>query len=171
MIRNVLTGLVVLFIASQSYAQNKDEVAPKTAWLKAGLSASVPVGKIGDYSSFAAGVELSAQFMRTNHLGLGIASGYTHFFAKNDLPDFGTVPVGFMLRVYPRSKGFFAGADLGYTFITNDNFSSGGFYIKPQAGYHNYDWNVYGFYNQVFTKKDYADIQTVGIAATYNIRF
>ncbi|MEI9955328.1 MAG: hypothetical protein WDM90_03245 [Ferruginibacter sp.] len=44
-------------------------------------------------------------------------------------------------------------------------------YVKPQLGYHNYAWNLFAFYNQVFRNSGYIDIQTVGVAATYNIRF
>ncbi len=171
MIRKVLTGVVAIFIAGHSFAQEKQEITPKNSWLKAGLSASVPVGDISDYSSFALGLEVSGQLMATNNLGVGIASGYTHFFGKENVEDFGTVPLGLLLRYYPQAQGVFVGTDAGYSFLTNANNSSGGVYIKPQVGYHNYNWNIYGFYNHVFRKEGYIDLQNVGLAATYNIRF
>ncbi|MEI9935261.1 MAG: hypothetical protein WDM71_10530 [Ferruginibacter sp.] len=172
--KKLLFGLVALFIVSESIAQKKDEmnteINKKTSWLKAGLSASVPVGDISNYSSFAVGVELSGQFMETKHFGLGIATGYTEFFAKENSSSFGAIPLGLMLRYYPEYKGFFVGTDIGYTFLTNSN-ASGGFYIKPQAGYHNYDWNFYAFYNDVMTSSNYINVENLGVAATYNIRF
>ena len=160
-----------IFIISQSFAQQTDEITNKNSWLKAGIEASVPVGDISNFSSFAAGIDLSGQFMETNHFGLGIVTGYTQFFPKSGFDGFGTVPLGLMLRYYPMHKGFFFGTDLGYTFLTNSDNSSGGFYIKPQAGYHNYNWNFFGFYNQVFTGSGNVDVQNIGVAATYNIHF
>jgi hypothetical protein len=166
-----LLALVITSITSHTIAQTTDEVTKKNSWLKAGLSVSVPVGDISNYSSFAAGLDVSGQFMETKHVGIGIASGFTEFFPKNNATGFGAIPLGLMLRYYPEYKGFFIGTDLGYTFLTNINSSTGGFYIKPQVGYHNFDWNFYGFYNEVFTGSGNIDIQNIGIAATYNIRF
>jgi hypothetical protein len=164
-------GLLCLFITSQLVAQTTDDITKKNSWLKAGISLGVPVGDISNFSSFAAGLEVSGQFMKTEHFGIGIASGYTQFFPKNNATGFGAIPLGLMLRYYPDYKGFFFGTDLGYTFLTNVNTASGGFYIKPQLGYHNYNWNVYAFYDEVFTGSGNIDIQSIGIAATYNIRF
>ena len=65
----------------------------------------------------------------------------------------------------------FVGTDVGYSFLTKTAGTSGGAYVKPQLGYHNYDWNFYGFYNQVFVGGGGVDLQNVGIAAVYNIRF
>ena len=170
MLGKVLIVLVGLLTVSQSFAQQQEEITPKNSWLKAGVSASIPVGDVADYSAFAAGLELSGQVMATKKFGLGLATGYTHFFAKENADGFGTIPVGLLLRFYPQAEGFFAGADVGYTILTKDN-NPGGIYIKPQLGYHNYNWNFYGFYNHVFRKEGYIDIQNAGVAATYNIRF
>jgi hypothetical protein len=169
--KKVSIALIALFITSQVSAQTNEDVTKKNSWLKAGISASIPVGDISNYSSFAAGLELSGQFMKTTHFGIGITSGYTEFFAKNNATSFGAIPIGLMLRYYPEYKGFFIGTDLGYTALTNLSNSSGGFYIKPQLGYHNYDWNLFAFYNDVFTGSGNIDVKNAGIAATYNIRF
>ncbi|MES2431954.1 MAG: hypothetical protein V4556_13555 [Bacteroidota bacterium] len=168
--KKLLTGLVTLFIVSQSFAQDKDVVNHKNSWLKIGPAISLPVGDVSNFSSFAAGVDLNGQLMATRNFGIGLASGYTHYFGKNNIDGFGTVPVGLLLRYYPKAEGFFAGTDAGYTFFTSGN-NTGGMYIKPQLGYHNYDWNIYGFYNHIFGKDNNIDVQAVGIAATYNIRF
>lgn len=163
-----------MFIAYQSFAQTtptSDEVTKKNSWLKAGISLAAPVGDVSNYSSFAGGIELSGQFMRTNHFGIGIATGYTKFFGKNGSDGLGTIPLGLMLRYYPMYKGFFAGTDIGYTFYTNSGGPSGGFYLRPQLGYHNYDWNLFAFFNQIFGTANNIDVQSIGVAATYNIRF
>jgi hypothetical protein len=156
-----------LFITANAFAQNTETVTRKNSWLKAGLAASVPVGDIANTSSFAAGLDLSGQWMATPNLGLGVATGYTHYFAKNTGSDFGAVPLGALIHYYPQSSGFFAGTDLGYSFITNST-QTGGFYIKPKIGYHNYDWNFFGFYNQVFANT--TDVQNLGVGVVYNLR-
>ncbi|MTE25260.1 hypothetical protein GJQ66_13825, partial [Microbacterium sp. ZXX196] len=73
--------------------------------------------------------------------------------------DFGVVPVAALVRVYPQKTGFYGGADLGYGFIVgNDKVASnyttampdGGFYLRPEIGYHNRDWNFFIQYTKVF---------------------
>ena len=57
-------------------------------------------------------------------MDLGIATGYNHFFGKDndgiENNDFGVVPVAGLIRVYPKQTGFYFGTDLGYAFITGD---------------------------------------------------
>jgi len=114
---------------------------------------------------------LSGQWMATKNFGIGLTSGYTNFFGKDNVKDFGVIPAGLLLRYYPQPEGFFAGTDVGYSFLTNVSNQTGGFYVKPQAGYHNYNWNFYAFYNHVFLNDGFNDLQNVGVAATYNLRF
>jgi hypothetical protein len=169
--KKILTWAVAIFATTSAFAQSS-EVTPKNSWLKAGVNVGVPVGDISDYSSFAAGVELKGQFMQTRNWGIGLTAGYNHFFAKDNFEDFGTVPLGVFGRYYPQSKGFFAGVDAGYSFITNAENIDGGFYLKPQVGYHNYNWNIFGFYNHTFVDATGIDnVSLVGIGATYNLRF
>lgn len=169
MMKRLLFATAGLFMMAQTFAQNAETVTGKNSWLKAGLTASVPVGNTANVSSFAAGLELSGQWMATPNIGLGLASGYTHYFAKNNAADFGAIPVGVLLHYYPQSSGFFAGTDLGYSFLVNVAGSTGGFYVKPKIGYHNYDWNFFGFYNQVFANA--GDVQNLGVGVVYNLRF
>lgn len=170
--KKLLFGLATLFITAHSIAQTNDMINRKDSWLKIGLEASAPVGSISSGSSFAAGATLSGQFMRTRHFGLGLTTGYTQFFAKNGGDNFGVIPAGLMFRYYCHPAGFFAGVDAGYSFLTGNNTPTGGVYVKPQLGYHNYNWNFYAFYNQVFVSNDnYADVQNIGIGASYNIHF
>ena len=155
-----------------------DEMSKDNSWLKVGVNLGVPVGNYGNYSSAAMGVDLAGQFMRTDNFGLGIATGYTRYFEK-DNPDFvvnakqgfGVIPLGLMFRYYPQPEGVFVGVDGGYSFVTGNNFTKGGAYWRPQLGYHNYDWNIFAFYNQIFESSPVSDIQSIGVAVTYNIRF
>lgn len=175
--KKLLLSLTLMMAVFATYAQTTREIEDineDNSWLKLGLNMGIPVGDIGDYSSFAFGLDVAGQFMRTDNFGLGVATGFTKYFKNSDVvgaQDFGAIPLGLMLRYYPEPSGFFVGTDVGYTFLTGDIASDGGFYIRPQVGYHNYDWNIFAFYNQVFTSDPWADIQAIGVAATYNIRF
>lgn len=132
---------------------------------------AMPIGDASKVSTFAPGIDFRGQYMATNHWGVGLATGYNHYLGKNTFSDFGAIPLVAAARYYPKSKGIFAGADLGYSFLTNVVGLTGGLTVKPQIGYHNYNWNFYGFYNHIFTKGAAFDIQSVGISAAYNIRF
>lgn len=167
----LLAGIVVA--SGQLFAQEQaQEITAKNSWLKAGVSVGVPVGEVAGVSSFMLGGELKGQLMTTNHWGIGLTSGYNHFFPKNDNDHYGTVPVGGFFRYYPKSSGFFAGSDVGYSFVTGPVENTGGFWVKPQIGYHNYNWNFFGFYNGVIRNAgNGGNIQAFGLGATYNLRF
>lgn len=171
--KKIMTAAFALFATAAAFAQQTttEDVTSKNSWLKVGLEASVPVGDVSDASSFAGGVVLAGQWMVTPHFGLGVASGYTNFFGKDNVKDFGVIPANVLLRYYPKAEGFFVGADAGYSFLTNIDGKTGGFSFKPQLGYHNYSWNFYAFYNHVVLSDNYSDIQNVGVGATYNLRF
>ena len=89
---------VVLFLATLcyglSYGQEIPEVdiTTKNSWFKAGLTAGVPMGDAKDISSFNVGVDVRGQYLFNPHFGIGIASGYNHFFGKNEV-DFLTVSI------------------------------------------------------------------------------
>ncbi|GAB3025004.1 hypothetical protein GCM10027051_32110 [Niabella terrae] len=154
--------------------------------------ASVP----SNNAAAAAGIDLAYQNLITPHFGLGIATGYQHHFGKeNDLGgttidnnSFGVVPVAALIRYYPRAEGIYVGTDLGYGALTGDDKvaansgadrPSGGFYLKPEIGYHNRHWNIFAQYAKVFTG-DKGSIQVgnqtqkynagmIGIGLAYNI--
>lgn len=138
------------------------------------------------------GLDVAYQHLVTPGFGLGIATGYNHFFGKDNTVnsvtiknnDFGVVPVAALLRYYPQQTGFYLGTDLGYGFITGEakvaegstvDRPTGGFYIKPEIGWHNRHWNVALQYNKVFTgsKGDIAgqdyNVSSVGLGVSYNI--
>ncbi len=141
------------------------------------------------------GASLSYQHLVTPGFGLGIATGYNHFFGKEytlngvnvQNNDFGVVPLAGLVRFYPAKTGFYAGADLGYGFIVgndkvtdnklyNADMPKGGFYIKPEIGWHNRDWNVYAHYSTVLTDDEGTvagnhkfGVGSVGVGVGYNI--
>ena len=154
-------------------AQTNSEISKRNSWIKAGIGLGAPVGKLAEQSEVALSADLKGQFLSTPHFGVGIATGYTHYFPKSGAENFGSVPVGAFFRYYPASKGIFVGTDLGYSFQTgsHDN-SNGGIYFKPQVGYHNRHWNFFGYYNGVFRSIENGDhLQHVGVGVAYNIMF
>src|SRR6185312_4326751 len=95
-------------ISVTSFAQNRPEdINSKNSWLKVGVNAGVPFGQLAETSTFTLGAELKGQLMTTKHLGLGITTGYNHFFPKEGFKNFGTIPLGGFIRIYPKSTGFF----------------------------------------------------------------
>lgn len=178
-------GLVTAGLMS---AQNSD----MTNMLKVGVNGgfAVPAENAGGNL----GVDLSYQNLVTPGFGLGIATGYSHFFGRNNMVgnvdlnnnDFGVIPVAALIRVYPKQMGFYLGTDIGYGFIvgddkvasndiTNTARPDGGFYIKPEIGYHNQDWNFSLQYQKTFTG-DKGEIGSqkysagaIGVGVGYNI--
>lgn len=163
--------VIVLLGITPIFAQQKEiNITPNNSWFKAGLSAGVPVGDASDASSFNLGLDLRGQYLVNANFGIGVASGYNHFFGKDGIDDFGVIPLAGFARYYFAREGLFLGADLGYGFLTNVVDNSGGLYVNPHIGYHNTDWNFYVYYQNTFADND-VDLQTVGVGVTYNIRF
>lgn len=177
-----LSIAAALGIAGLVSAQN----ASMNNMLKVG--ANVGIALPAENASAALGFDVAYQNLVTPGFGLGIATGYTHYFGKEnnglDNNGFGVVPVAALVRVYPQKTGFFFGTDLGYGFITGDDKVAanhvverpdGGFYLKPEIGYHNKDWNFAIHYQKVFTgDKGQIGSQkynagSLGVGVSYNI--
>lgn len=176
-------GLMTVGLVS---AQNSD----MRNMLKVGVNGGFAVP--AENASANIGVDLSYQNLITPGFGLGIATGYSHFFGKDNNGiknnDFGVVPVAALIRIYPKQMGFYLGTDIGYGFIVGDkNVASndpsndpkqrpdGGLYIKPEIGYHNKDWNFALQYQKTFTG-DKGEILNqkysagaIGVGVGYNI--
>ena len=170
------TAIMACSIAMAQVERDLDEINETNSWLKVGANVGAPVGVIDDVTTFSLALDVSGQFMRTDNFGLGITSGYNHYFRENynensnkTVQGIGVIPAELMFRYYPYPEGFFAGADLGYSFIVNSPIQ-GGFSMRPHLGYHNYDWNFFAYYNHVYTV-DSRDVQSIGVGATYNFRF
>ncbi|MXV37618.1 hypothetical protein GO491_02830 [Flavobacteriaceae bacterium Ap0902] len=149
-----------------------------TNWLKLGIHAGIPTGDASDTSDFALGIDAKYQFLNLNSFGVGIATGYTNYFSNDEVAvvrgvpvdgDTGVIPVAALFRYYPTQE-FFIGTDLGYGFVTGDVAdaydTTGGFYYRPEVGYHNDNWNIFAYYAGV--SGDYAP-SNVGIGINYNI--
>lgn len=152
------------------------------------VGANVGLAVPSDNASAAVGVDVAYQNLITPGFGLGIASGYTHYFGKDNNGyknnDVGVVPVAALVRIYPKQTGFYFGTDIGYGFLVGDNKvasnstvdrANGGFYIKPEIGYHNKDWNFFAQYQKVFVGdkgnlagQDY-NVGNIGVGFGYNI--
>ena len=163
----LIIGLIGI---SPVFAQQAEKITAENSWFKAGLNVGLPIGDIADAASLTVGADVRAQHLVTPSFGIGVASGYTHFFGKDNVSDFGLIPLAGFVRYYAQPKGFFAGADLGYAFLTNANDAKGGLYVSPQIGYHNEKWNFYGYYQHTFADNNF-DIQVIGLGTTYNIMF
>lgn len=137
-----------------------------TDWLKLGVHAGIPVADTKDTSSFAVGVDAKYQFLDLKSFGLGVVTGYTNYFKKDNSENIGLVPVAALLRYYP-TKRFFVGADLGVGVAFTKDDTKAGFYYRPELGYHNDEWNAFVFY-QGDSVKD-LNIGAIGIGVNYNI--
>lgn len=157
------------------------------------IGANVGMAVPQENASAAVGMDVAYQHLGVPGFGLGIATGYTHYFGRENTVsgitlnnnDFGVVPVAALIRVYPKQTGFYFGTDLGYGFIVGDNQVAsnagspnrpdGGFYLKPEIGYHNKDWNFSLQYQKVFTgstgeigSQKY-NAGSLGLGVAYNI--
>jgi hypothetical protein len=183
-IKKTILGLGIL-TAGLASAQSSE----MTNMLKVGINAGVAVPS--NNASANVGFDIAYQHLITPGFGIGIASGYNHFFGKDNTVngvtiknnDFAVVPVAAMLRYYPQKTGFYLGTDLGYGFITGDDNVAegsivkrpdGGFYLKPEIGYHNRNWNFAVQYTKVFTGdkgniagQDYS-VGSIGAGISYN---
>lgn len=173
--------LSVFFMVLVGMTLANAQVGEGTNWLKVGVHAGIPVGDANDTSTFALGADVKYQFLNLNSFGIGVATGYTHYFGEDlefqigDTPviiepgDTGVIPVAALFRYYP-THNFFVGTDLGYAFVTGDVAdavdTSGGFYYRPEVGYHNDNWNIFAYYAGV--SGDYAPANA-GIGINYNI--
>lgn len=168
----IIITLLSLLLANHAFSQNPDlsKVSSENTWFKVGVNAGVPLQPTN--SSFILGLDASLQFLETKASGIGIKSGFSHYFtADQNLKETGEIPLAVMYRFYPTSTGFFTGVDLGYSFIFNAPNTKGGFMGRPHAGYHGKNWNVFAYYNLVLIQEANQDnIQSVGISLTRNIR-
>ncbi|MCC2591427.1 hypothetical protein [Chryseobacterium sp. MFBS3-17] len=173
---------------AQEQPQPKYDNPQMTNMIKIGGAVGLAVP--AENAAWSLGLDVAYQNLVTPGFGLGIATGYTHYFAReNDglnNNDFGVVPAAALIRIYPRDTGFYFGTDLGYGFIVGDDEVAsndaaetqrpdGGFYIKPEIGYHNNDWNFFLQYQKVFTgdtgnigNQSY-NAGSIGVGASYNI--
>src|SRR3954463_7673906 len=106
--KTVLLFAAAWLFAAHGYAQEKSTtISSRNSWLKFGANVGVPVGNASDYSNATLGLELKGQVLETRSVGIGLMTGYTHFFAKDNFEDFGIIPLDAFIRYYPKSRGIF----------------------------------------------------------------
>ncbi|WP_419868322.1 hypothetical protein [Chryseobacterium sp. CT-SW4] len=179
-------AILVAGILTAGYASAQQQNVSMKNMLKVGANVGLAVP--ADNLSASLGADIAYQYLINPSFGIGIASGYTHYFSKDNNGyknnDVGVVPVGALLRYYPKKTGFYFGTDLGYGFLVgnskvasnvNVDRPDGGFYIKPEIGYHNRDWNFFVQYQKVFVgskgdlvNQDY-NVGNIGVGVAYNI--
>ena len=164
--------LFTMMAVGTTFAQDYqyDDISSKNSWLKVGLNTGVQIDNPDNLTNFSLGLDLKGQYLVTPNFGIGLATGYNHFFNENGSYEFGLIPVAGFARYYFKPKGLFLGVDFGYGFLVNKDNNDGGLYVNPQIGYHNRDWNFYAYYQNTFAEHDF-DIQVLGVGVTYNIRF
>jgi hypothetical protein len=108
-----------------------------------GVNLGLPIGDMGDISSFGIGVEAQGEYMFSDMFSGVINTGYTSFFGKTvDVAGYGSVkydalgliPILAGVRVYPSTQ-FFIGARAGLGIFTGNGSSSTGFQYRPEVGY------------------------------------
>jgi hypothetical protein len=174
-LKGIVIVLVSVFISNFTNAQDVDlsKVSTANTWLKVGVNAGLHIlQESNKMTRFILGLDASIQFLETRSSGIGIKSGYSHYFSTNDAPEsIGEIPLAIMYRFYPKSSGLFVGLDVGYSFVINSPNTSGGYMGRPHLGYHGYNWNIFGYYNIVLIEEAIqSNLQSIGISITRSIR-
>jgi|SRR5690606_34979859 len=110
------------------------------AGFKAGIVGALPMGDLGDISSFGIGLDAAYLWEVGDGFLAGAATGYHHFMGKDVDYGFGSVKLNFAYipvagaARYSVSDEFFVGADLGLALAQGD-FDGSGFYYRPKVGY------------------------------------
>lgn len=178
LVSSVVAGAMLLMtnVEAQTGGQYKNT-------LKIGTSAGASIPN--NNTAASVGVDISYQYLVTNHFGIGVSTGYQHNFGrekeinnfniKNN--DVGVIPVAALLRYYPKASGVYVGADVGYGFLVGDDKVAenrvaarpdGGAYIRPVVGYHNRSWNVFAHYTKVI-HNDNSNIAIGNDVQKYNV--
>ena len=189
----LVSALVLISLLNTSNVNAQTKGLYKNT-LKVGLSGGASVPQRNSVANL--GADVAYQYLVTKHVGIGVATGYNHFFGRNnavggtDLKnnDVGMIPIAAAIKYYPKYKGIFVGADAGVGVLTGDEKVASnayvtrpdaGFYFKPQIGYHNRNWNVFAHYTKLFTdknsdvmisnEKQKYSIGSLGVGFAYNI--
>jgi hypothetical protein len=148
--KKIILLLAVMFVFLVTNAQLN---------VKAGLTANLPFRKMGQYYAGGPGVDVNVKYIIANKWGIGISSGFQHFFAKDwgDIYDdinFNIVPVRAWASYYlgTGSVKSYLGCELGlnmteltytfdfydayqgYTYEISSEYSSTRFGIAPLIG-------------------------------------
>ena len=164
--------LLALTISSLTYAQvDVKNMNASNTWLKVGPNLALPLSTLAQTTTIGIGIDASLQFLETKANGIGVKAGYIHYLGKDNNEAVGVLPLAIMYRYYPESKGWFAGLELGYSFLSDFTAAENGIFVRPQAGLHFDHWNFFAYYDYISYNEGSDNLSSVGLAATYNIRF
>lgn len=102
---------------------------------KLGAHVGLPTGDIKDGSSVNLGADLAYTWSVAEGLDAGIATGYTAYLLKKDIPGDtpSFIPVAATAQ-FTLTNNWFIGADLGYAIGVSEG-NDGGFLYQPKFGY------------------------------------
>lgn len=173
--KKIIFSLLSVILVSTAYAQDLSKVSTKNTWMKIGVNAGVPLGNWKsnnvDATDFGLGLDVSVQFLETKANGIGLKAGYLNYFGKDNQDDIAIIPLAIMYRYYPESQGWFAGFEIGYSFINNHPGTSGAPFARPYAGLHFDYWNLYAYYDYISPEESLPKMQAIGIGFARNIYF
>lgn len=109
-------------------------VAQAQKGFKIGGHIGAPVGDASDISAFTMGFDAAYMWNITKGLDIGITSGYSHFFGKNNWDDFGFIPLAASGKYKFDKIPLFVGLDLGGAISVKDGINSG-LYVYPKVGF------------------------------------
>lgn len=93
-----------------------------------------PLGDASDAASVTVGIDAAYMWNITKGLDIGATTGYSHFFGKDNVDDFGFIPIAASGKYKFAKIPLFVGLDLGAAISTKDYINSG-LYIAPRVGY------------------------------------
>lgn len=173
--KKTLISLLALLSAGIAHSQDLSQVSKENTWMKIGVNAAVPLGNWKansvDATDLGVGLDVSVQFLETKANGIGLKAGYLNYFGKDNQDDIAVIPLAIMYRYYPESKGWFAGFEIGYSFISNLPGTDGAAFARPYAGLHFDYWNVFAYYDYISTEEDLPNLQAIGLGLARNIYF
>lgn len=121
--------------------------AQSTGGFKLGAHLGLPMGDASDAGlNFNAGVDVAYTWKVAPKFDLGITTGYSRYFGKEQTytflgegsytvdPSFGIIPIAATAQ-YSFDEKFFIGADLGYALFVGEGTDGGDFYYQPKVGY------------------------------------
>lgn len=130
--KKVIFTLAIATLAFTAGAQDK-KGSDKSFKPSIGLEVGLPIGDLGDASSFIVGGSLQGEYMAAETVGLTLNAGYLNISGKNGSGSTGLVPVLAGAKFYFAEK-FFGHAQAGLSFSTESGGGSA-FTYAPGFGY------------------------------------
>lgn len=131
-------------------------VAQAQEGFKLGGHIGAPLGDAADVSSVTLGIDAGYMWNITKGLDIGVTTGYSHFFGKDHVDDFGFVPIAAAGKYKFDKLPLFVALDLGAAISTNSDRNSG-LYIAPKVGYQMKNTELYLGFQNISTRYKYYD--------------